>query len=151
MKKLLIKLTPKTILNKVNLALTGVFCVMLAGMLYMKSVNAAMESYVPCPEFDEDVLPHCPWPCPGYTVFFPHPNDPQWFFGCSNGVAFCLQCPAGLAWNPQLETCDWPPQPNFTCHNATRPSVGRSTFRCRPCDWVPDTMPAPTALVSICW
>ena len=55
-----------------------------------------------CPPGD---APGCP---PGFTLFFPHPNDCHWYFQCSNGVAYCKECPADLQWNVQLETCDFP-------------------------------------------
>ncbi|KAJ9593111.1 hypothetical protein L9F63_027647, partial [Diploptera punctata] len=53
-------------------------------------------------------VPTCPFPDPAYSVFFPHENDCQWFYHCSNGVAYCKICPAGLHWNTGLNTCDYP-------------------------------------------
>ncbi|MCL2560954.1 MAG: carbohydrate-binding module family 14 protein [Rikenellaceae bacterium] len=98
MKTLLRKFTPKTTLNKVNLALTGVFCVLLVGNIYLKSVNAAYGN-PGCPEGE---WPDCP---PHGTAFFPHPNDVHWFFYCNNGVAYCHKCPAGTVYSPELENC----------------------------------------------
>ncbi|XP_069691017.1 peritrophin-1-like [Periplaneta americana] len=59
----------------------------------------------PCPA---GPIPACPYPDPALSVFFPHPNDCNWFFHCSNGVAYCKQCPANLHWNVELNTCDYP-------------------------------------------
>jgi hypothetical protein len=58
-----------------------------------------------CPAGD---VPKCPFPDPVYSVFFPHPNEGHWFFHCSNGVAYCKECPADLHWNVEIETCDYP-------------------------------------------
>ena len=58
--------------------------------------------WVICPEGE---WPICP--CRG-THFFPHPNDPHWFFICVDGAAFCEECPADLHWNVEFETCDYP-------------------------------------------
>ncbi|GAA2695227.1 carbohydrate-binding module family 14 protein [Streptomyces lunalinharesii] len=40
------------------------------------------------------------------------PDDPHWLYHCSNGVAYHKLCPAGLHFNPFLETCDWPEHAN---------------------------------------
>ncbi|MCL2692931.1 MAG: chitin binding domain-containing protein [Rikenellaceae bacterium] len=102
MKKFLNRITPKTTLNKVNLALTCVFCVMLAGMIYMKSVDVA---------YGDPGCPEGPFPdCTSGVSFFPHPTDCHWFFHCQNGVAYCHKCPADLHWNVTLDTCDFPHQ-----------------------------------------
>ena len=58
---------------------------------------------VDCPPGD---VPRCP-PF-GEEVFFPHPNDPHFFFVCTSGIAFCKECPGGLVWNQELHTCDYP-------------------------------------------
>jgi hypothetical protein len=58
-----------------------------------------------CPECE---VPKCPFPDPTYSVYFPHPSDCHWFFQCSNGVAYCMECPADLHWNRKLNVCDWP-------------------------------------------
>ena len=50
---------------------------------------------------------NCPFPDGVNSTFFPHPNDCHWFFHCSNGVAYCKECPADLHWNVELETCDY--------------------------------------------
>ena len=57
---------------------------------------------VECPDGE---VPICHLPD---GVFFPHPNDCEWFFHCSNNVAYCMKCPADLHWNVELETCDYP-------------------------------------------
>ena len=86
---------------KVNVVLTGVFMVMLAGMIYMRA-NSWGGS---CPP---GVIPECPFPDSEFSVFFPHPEDCEWFFHCRNGVAYCMKCPPGLHWNKDLDTCDFP-------------------------------------------
>ena len=61
----------------------------------------------PCPPGE---VPKCPFPDKSNprSYFFPHPNDCHWFFYCDFGVAYCKECPAGLHWNVELETCDYP-------------------------------------------
>jgi hypothetical protein len=68
--------------------------------------NAAIE-YLTTPACPEGPVPQCPFPDPLFDVFFPHPNDCQWFFHCINGVAYCRECPADLYWNVALDTCDY--------------------------------------------
>jgi hypothetical protein len=48
-------------------------------------------------------VPVCPFTDPEFSVFFPHPTDRHWFFHCSNGVAYCKECPADLHWKNELE------------------------------------------------
>ena len=71
--------------------------------------RAFTRSGAPCPPGE---VPKCPFPSkldvPFIVIFFPHPNDCHWFFHCSDGVAYCLECPADLHWNIELETCDYP-------------------------------------------
>ena len=62
-------------------------------------------SPIVCPDGE---VPQCPFPDDPLFTFFPHPNDCHWFFQCSNGVAYCKECPADLHWNIALETCDYP-------------------------------------------
>ena len=88
---------------KVNVVLTGVFMVMLAGMIYMRA--NAWDDFFICPP---GVIPECPFPGGEFSVFFPHEYDCEWFFHCHNGVAYCKKCPAGLHWNKWLDTCDYP-------------------------------------------
>ena len=56
-------------------------------------------------------VPKCPSTDGEFSTFLPHPNDSHWFFLCSNGVANCLECPADLHWNVELDTCDFPFRP----------------------------------------
>jgi hypothetical protein len=67
-------------------------------------IAVVLSSAKPCPE---GPVPECPFPDPPLSVFFPHPSDCHWFYHCSNGVAFCAECPFGLYWNVDLETCDY--------------------------------------------
>ncbi len=40
---------------------------------------------------------------------YPDPNNCNQFFQCANGQQFPPQnCPAGLAFNPEVNVCDWP-------------------------------------------
>jgi len=142
MRKIFEKIDLKAFM-KVNVFLTGVFCVMLAGMIYMKSVNAT-ES-LRCPPGPG---PECP---PTGIHFIGHPTDPHWFYHCIEGVGYCKICPTGLVWVQEFESCSFPPTPNWTCHTLTTPSLGRNTFFCATCDWVPNTMPASNATLTICW
>jgi|GEM_PF-2695885 len=142
MKKLLTKLTPKTILNKVNLVLTGVFFVMLAGMLYMKSFVPVNDPDCP-PVFNR---PPCPYPATDHTVFFPHPNDPHWFFECFNGVAYCMKCPADLVWSEALNNCVF----GQVCETVTTFFPGRYTFSCYPCELEPNSRPVAFSITLRC-
>ena len=61
----------------------------------------------------------CMLPCPSgavtlncslsteYSIFARHPNDCRFFSYCEDGKSQCRQCPAGLHWNQEIETCDW--------------------------------------------
>jgi hypothetical protein len=41
--------------------------------------------------------------------WYPHPDDPRLFiYVDSNGVIFIMECPAGLWFNLELCSCDWP-------------------------------------------
>jgi len=53
-------------------------------------------------------VPECPFPDGVNATFFPHPYDCHWFFFCSDGVAYCLECPADLHWSVENEWCDYP-------------------------------------------
>ncbi|MCL2562138.1 MAG: carbohydrate-binding module family 14 protein [Rikenellaceae bacterium] len=104
MRKFFKLLFPNKFFLLANCALTGVFIVMLAGMIYIKSVNATETRSGGCPP---GPVPECPDDSV-FEHFFPHPTDCCWFFYCMHGVAFCVKCPADLHWNVQLETCDFP-------------------------------------------
>ncbi|MCL2561788.1 MAG: carbohydrate-binding module family 14 protein [Rikenellaceae bacterium] len=81
MRNLIRKLTPKTTLNKINLALTGLFFVLLAGNIYMRSKTEG--------------------------IFFAHPDDRTKYFELVNGALFLHQCPPGLYFCPALQICYW--------------------------------------------
>ncbi|MCL2561917.1 MAG: chitin binding domain-containing protein [Rikenellaceae bacterium] len=130
MKKLVKRLMPKTTLNKVNLALTGLFCVMLAGMIYMKSVNAKYG------------IPDCP-PPDGTIVFIAIPDACSHYFDCTSGFPVLEECPPGLYFNPVLLACDFSedPETEFNCNLAGKKKCyqtmgyscsgfGSLTFRC---------------------
>jgi len=106
----------------INCVLTGVFLVMLAGMIYMKSVNASMGSGG-CPPGE---VPNCPWPDGGYTVYFPHPTACDWFFHCVDGVAFCHKCLADLIWNHWWDSCDFAVNVGYTEEQANACRAGGS-------------------------
>jgi hypothetical protein len=77
--------------------------VMIVALSVVVLISA--DSDMDCPG---GMVPTCPFPDLAYSVFFPHPNDCHYFFHCSNGVAYCKKCPAGLHWNTVLDTCDYP-------------------------------------------
>ncbi|MCP2276178.1 Chitin binding Peritrophin-A domain-containing protein [Nocardia amikacinitolerans] len=39
---------------------------------------------------------------------YPHPEDNTKYITCSNGVTYVTDCPAGLRFDPESQTCDWP-------------------------------------------
>jgi len=45
-----------------------------------------------------------------YNILFSshNPTTAIFFFHCSNGVAYCKECPADLHWNDKEQTCDYP-------------------------------------------
>ncbi|MCL2561809.1 MAG: carbohydrate-binding module family 14 protein [Rikenellaceae bacterium] len=86
---------PKTTLNKVNLALTGVFCVMLAGNIYMKSVLSAYG------------IPDCPPNSNGEIVLIPNPEDCSTYFECIDGQPVLRDCPDGLYYCEEKQHCTW--------------------------------------------
>jgi len=54
-----------------------------------------------------------PMPAPGtcpldepISTFFPYPYDCQKYFQCANGVAICMRCANGTAWDQQNTVCD---------------------------------------------
>ena len=83
-----------------NIFATILLGVVIVGVLYLR----AQESGEPCPSGE---TPQCPFPDPGYSVFFPHPEDCHWFFHCQNGVAYCHECPGDLLWNTEIDACDY--------------------------------------------
>ena len=80
----------------------------MMAVIIIASLSFMLKSFG-CPE---GPIPECPFPNHGYTVFFPHFCDCHWFFHCSDGVAYCRQCPAGLHWNTVLDVCDFPDNAN---------------------------------------
>ncbi|MCZ0971016.1 chitin binding peritrophin-A domain-containing protein [Streptomyces noursei] len=46
-------------------------------------------------------------PCRDQAMW-PDGDDAQWFYHCSNAVAYRKLCPAQLHFNAVLDTCDWP-------------------------------------------
>ncbi|MCL2561811.1 MAG: carbohydrate-binding module family 14 protein [Rikenellaceae bacterium] len=86
---------PKTTLNKVNLALTGVFCVMLAGNIYMKSVVAAYG------------IPDCPPNPHGEIVLIPNPEDCSTYFECIDGQPVLRDCPDNYYYCEEKQHCTW--------------------------------------------
>mmetsp|Transcript_25255 Transcript_25255/g.41092 ORF Transcript_25255/g.41092 Transcript_25255/m.41092 type:complete len:303 (+) Transcript_25255:102-1010(+) len=52
---------------------------------------------------------HCPFTCRGKpNGDYKDPNNCYGFISCSNGIAYYMQCPAGLRFNAALDKCDWP-------------------------------------------
>jgi len=86
---------PKTTLNKVNLALTGVFCVMLAGNIYMKSVLSAYG------------IPECPPNSNGEIVLIPNPEDCSTYFECIDGQPVLRDCPDNYYYCEEKQHCTW--------------------------------------------
>lgn len=100
MKNLIKRLTPKTTWCKINLALTVVLFLAYGGLRYMEANIPAHDPG--CPPGDTPT-------CPGLELtFFPHPKSCSWYFQCINGVAYCKECPVGLHWNVNLDSCDYP-------------------------------------------
>ena len=81
--------------------------ILIAIPMYANRENMRTRADEPfCPPGE---VPKCPFEKDdGFAVFFPHPNDCHFFFHCSDGVAYCKECPADLHWNVELETCDYP-------------------------------------------
>ncbi|XP_026477051.1 peritrophin-1-like [Ctenocephalides felis] len=56
-------------------------------------------------------VPHKDSHCPegtNTTIFLPHESKCAKFYACSNGEAVLFECPTGLHFNAELQTCDWP-------------------------------------------
>ena len=81
--------------------------ILIAIPMYANRENVRTRSEVPCPPGE---VPKCPFQdkFDESVYFFAHPDDCHWFFKCRLGVAYCYECPAGLHWNVELETCDYP-------------------------------------------
>ncbi|MFC8454421.1 carbohydrate-binding module family 14 protein [Kitasatospora sp. NPDC057223] len=63
-------------------------------------------------------------PCPGSDQYYPD-SDPSKFWECSNGIAYRFDCPAGLHWDTNLLTCNYPEQAG----RQADPTQTRSTQR----------------------
>ncbi|GFY63344.1 putative chitinase 10 [Trichonephila inaurata madagascariensis] len=50
------------------------------------------------------------------TVLVPHPNDCSRYFMCDSGFSYLKACPAGLHFNPALQSCDYPS--NVQCNKS---------------------------------
>jgi hypothetical protein len=96
----------------------------MTAVIIIASLSVVLKSHIECPP---GVVPTCPFPDPVFTVFFPHPNDCEFFFRCENGVAYCEKCPAGLHWNTVFDTCDYPEtagcDKEITCVTCCPPST----------------------------
>lgn len=62
----------------------------------------------PPPVCPDAPLPDCPDVDPTMAVFFPHPTSCSYYFECSNNIARCMPCPAGLYFNVAIDDCDYP-------------------------------------------
>merc|ERR1712127_585380 len=64
--------------------------------------------------------------CAGvYTgAFFADPEECSLYYVCVHGDAVSMPCPAGLAWNTDLNTCDWPD--NVDCDDDSSSSSSSS-------------------------
>ncbi|XP_047000761.1 chondroitin proteoglycan-2-like [Schistocerca americana] len=61
----------------------------------------------PAPPSDD--APTCPPWNPDDVTQLPNPNDCSIFYKCDeNGVAWVIECPAGLEYNAELRVCDYP-------------------------------------------
>ena len=118
-----------------NIVATVIVAAMVVAVVHIKAQYNAPSM---CPPGQ---LPECPWPDPDYSVFFPHPNECEWFFHCSNGVPYCIQCPDGKHWNIERERCEAPEiagclvlPPKKKCWDAIQFQQGMSVDACgTPC------------------
>lgn len=83
------------------------FTVVLA-TAFLAFVSATPE----CPSNQDDV------------VLVPNPNDCASYYACDGGVAYLMNCSAGLLFNPELRVCDW--ADNVTCSVNSSSSVAPS-------------------------
>lgn len=106
----------KKILNfkKTMVIVTVLFVAVSASAIALTSANATSTSSTSwgCPHSDCPStgwwVPDCPLDVWWLTILIPHPTDCHWFFQCSNGIAYCRQCPAGLHFDASRSTCTWP-------------------------------------------
>merc|ERR1712127_465639 len=71
--------------------------------------------------------------CDGVATgtFFADPEDCGLYYVCVHGDAVSMPCPAGLYWNTDLNTCDWPD--NVDC-DADSSSSSSSSEECTDTD-----------------
>uniref|UniRef100_A0AAG5DLT4 Chitin-binding type-2 domain-containing protein n=1 Tax=Anopheles atroparvus TaxID=41427 RepID=A0AAG5DLT4_ANOAO len=75
---------------------------------------------VTCPPSDAGnciAHPDCPSVNGPTVTLLPHANCPM-FYKCNNGLACEMNCPAGLHFNPLVDSCDWP---SNACCDPTSP------------------------------
>jgi hypothetical protein len=77
--------------------------------------------------------PQCPYPGPGYIVYFPVEGDCTKFIECWGGTKYEGQCTDGLWWHQDLKICDYP---GDYCSWSTASNTSAPT--------VPTTNPTPT-------
>lgn len=53
-------------------------------------------------------VPICPFPDPGYIVFFSHNSACNWYWQCSNGLPYLNRCPITLCWDNRWKNCTYP-------------------------------------------
>ncbi len=54
-------------------------------------------------------VPDCPPPGPvGFPVMLPNPADCRSFYMCEDGEPILQQCPEGLLFDDELDSCTWP-------------------------------------------
>ncbi|PSN39603.1 hypothetical protein C0J52_06912 [Blattella germanica] len=68
----------------------------------------APPTVTPPPVCPDAPLPDCPNVDPEMAVFFPHPTSCSYYFECTNNIARCMPCPAGLYFNVAIDDCDYP-------------------------------------------
>lgn len=83
---------------------SAMFAVILA-TVFLAFVSAAPQ----CPSNQDDV------------VLVPNPADCASYYACDGGVAYLMNCSAGLLFNPELRVCDW--AENVTCSVTPSPSA----------------------------
>lgn len=83
---------------------SAMFAVVLA-TVFLAFVSATPK----CPSNQDDV------------VLVPNPDDCASYYACDGGVAYLMNCSAGLLFNPELRVCDW--AENVTCSVTPSPST----------------------------
>lgn len=69
----------------------------------------------------------CPYPAGDYPVFLPDSEDPAVYYECDqNGVPVRDECSPGLHFNPDINTCDIPPDRHAYPTEHGTPSNGTS-------------------------